>query len=153
MAKVTILGKDFEFFWSTQAVSDVSEQCGGLEKLYDWINGDDVDTATTLKRFTYVFETLVNAAIKRDNYAIKHGFIQGEPKEEFVAGELAELIGLKDMKEMTLAMFEALNININTIEVPDGAKIEQKEIDETLEEIKDARAKKEESGDRTGFSA
>lgn len=150
---VKILGREHEFFWSTQAVKDVSEKCGSIEKLYDWINGDDVDAATTLERFTGVFETLVNAAIRRDNYAIKHGFMSGEIKNEFEAGDLAQLIGIKDMREMTAVMFNALNVDLSSVEVPDGAKVEQKEIDETLEEIKDARAKKAESGEQTELSA
>ena len=143
---ITILGREFELFWSTQATSDIAEMCGGLNKLDAWIRGDEEDYAGMLKRLTKTFEILVNAAIKRDNYAIKHGFMQGEEKPVFEADGLAEIIGLNDIANMRGSIYAAMN-NDMSYEVPDGVKVESKEIDETLEEIKENRRKKEESGE------
>lgn len=143
---ITILGRDFELFWSTQATSEIAEKCGGLNKLDAWIKGNDDDYAGMLSRLTETFEILVNAAIKRDNFAIKHGFMQGEEKPVFELGELKQIIGLNEIATMRGSIYAAMN-NDMSYEVPDGVKVESKEIDETLEEIKENRRKKEESGE------
>ena len=39
-ATVKILGKEFELFWSAQAMDDVSALCGKLSKMQTWIMGN-----------------------------------------------------------------------------------------------------------------
>ena len=143
---ITILGREFELFWSTQATSEIAEKCGGLNKLDGWVRGNDEDAAGMLARITEVFGILVNAAIKRDNYAIKNGFMQGEEKPVFDPADLTMIIGITELAEMRGAIYDAMR-NDMSYEVPDGVKVESKEIDETLEEIKENRRKKEESGE------
>lgn len=144
---VKILGKEFEIFWSAQAMSEVSEKCGKLGKLQSWIMGEDKeDIAGVYTRFTEILEILVNAAIKRDNYAIKQGFKQGEEQKQFEAGDLSLVIGLGEVGDMLKVIYNALDRDTN-YEVPDGANVEKKEADETLDEIREARRKKEEGGE------
>ena len=146
-ATVKILGKDFELFWSAQAMDDVSALCGKLSKMQEWVMGNDrEDVAGIYKRFTQVLEILVNAAIKRDNYAIKQGFMQGEPRQMFEAGDLSIIIGLGELGDMISIMYGALARDTD-YEVPDDLKVEKKEVDETLEEIQENRRKKTESGE------
>lgn len=146
-ATVKILGKEFELFWSAQAMNDVSELCGKLSKMQDWIMGNDKeDIAGIYKRFTQVLEILINAAIKRDNYAITHGFKQGEQIKMFEAGDMSVIIGYGELADIITVMYSALARDTN-YEVPEGAKVEKKEVDETLEEIQEARRKKAESGE------
>ena len=148
MAKtINVLGKEFEFFWSTQAVHDVAEECGGMDHLIEWINEEEIDSSIMLERCVFVFNTLINAAIIRDNFAIKHGFMQGEVKETFNLDEFKSIIGVNDLYGSITKMYNALSENLSTIEIPENAKVERKEIDKTLEEIKDQRAKKEECGE------
>lgn len=146
-ATVKILGKEFELFWSAQAMDEVSALCGKLSKMQDWIMGDDKeDVAGIYKRFTQVLEILINAAIKRDNYAIIHGFKQGEQIKMFEAGDLSVIIGYGELADIIAVMYSALSRDTN-YEVPDDVKIEKKEVDETLDEIREARRKKTESGE------
>lgn len=147
MNTVKILGKDFELFWSAQAMHEITDKCGKLDNLDKYIFGkDSSDVAGIYTRFTEVLEILVNAAIKRDNYAIDHGFKQGEKKSTFAAGDLSVIVGLGELEGMVKGMKVALNSDME-YEIPEGAKIEKKEVDETLEEIKENRRKKEESGE------
>lgn len=144
---VKIFNREHELFWSAQAMSAVCEKCGKLKNLENWIKGEDPDDiAGIYTRFTEVLEILANASIKRDNYAIKQGFMQGEEKREFKAGDLSLIIGMGDLGDMIESMYGALERDTN-YEVPEGAKVEQKEVDETLEEIQENRRKKEESGE------
>lgn len=147
MNKVNILGKDFEVFWSTQAMKEISDMCGRIDKIDKYIYGDDKsDVAGIYERFSGILEILVNAAIKRDNYAKSKGFMQGDPVEQFEAGDLSIIIGIGDIGEMIQVMFKAL-ADDTEYEIPEGVDIDKKEVDETLEEIKENRRKKEESGE------
>ena len=72
--------------------------------------------------------------------------MQGEEKPVFDPADLAMIIGITELAEMRGAIYDAMR-NDMSYEVPDGVKVESKEIDETLEEIKENRRKKEESGE------
>lgn len=147
MNAVKILGKEFEVFWSTQAMKEISDMCGRIDKIDEYIyGGDKTDFAGIYQRFSTILEILVNAAIKRDNYAIDHGFAQGAKKEVFEAGDLSVLIGIGDIADMIKIMFKAM-ADDSEFEIPEGVDVEKKEVDETLEEIKENRRKKEESGE------
>lgn len=147
MKTVKILGKEFELFWSAQAMKEITDKCGKLTNLDKYIYGEDKeDVSGAYTRFTEILEILVNASIKRDNYAINQGFEQGELKKVFEAGDLSLVIGLGDLNDMITAMYSALNRDTE-YEIPEGVKIEKKEVDETLDEIRENRRKKEESGE------
>jgi len=137
---IKILNKDYELFWSTQAMSDISELCGGIDKLYEWMH--DGEPVENLKKFTTIIEILVNAAIKRDNFAVRNGFQSGEERPLFEEGSFATVLSLTDMINMSGTIFKSLGDD-SDFEVPEGANIKKEEADEVLEEIRENRRKKQ----------
>ena len=146
---VKILGRDYELFASTQVVSEISEICGGLAHIAEYILGtekDPYDKGEQLKRSVGIVEKMINAAIKRDNFAIKNGFIDGKEKDLIQEGSLGMLVGVKDIEQIMAAMTEALKTGTD-YDIPEGAEIDHAEVDETLNEIREKRAKNGESGE------
>lgn len=146
---VKILGRDYELFASTQAVSEISEMCGGINHITEYIYGTEQEPNSQIeqiKRVVAIIEKMINAAIKRDNYAIKNGFMDGEEKKLFSAGDLVMIVGIKDTAPLLEGMVRALKDDTD-YDVPEGVAIDSAEVDETLNEIREKRAKNGESGE------
>lgn len=146
---VTINGKEYPIFCSTEAYSEIGKICGGkIEEITNILKSEDKTVEEKIRFFGSIIEALINGAIKRKNFAIEAGFEDGEEKNLFPSGGIftlshpMEIISVKNKAAVLNAIAGS-----TIYEVPDDVNLTKKEVDLDLEEIREANAKKAESAE------
>lgn len=146
---VTINGKEYPIFCSTEAFSEIGALCGGkIEDLPKILALKGKSVAEAAKIVGMIIEVLINGEIKRKNFAIEAGFEDGEKEKLLPSGMVISLAQPKEIvkEENQEAILKAISES-TVYEVPDDVNLTKKEVDLDLEEIREANAKKAESAE------
>lgn len=146
---VNINGKEYPIFCSTEAYSEIGALCDGkIEKITAILRSEEKPVEERIRFFGSIIETLINAEIKRKNFAVEMGLEDGEKRKTLPPESILSIAHPREIisVENKYAVLNAI-AGSTVYEVPEDVNLTKKEVDLDLEEIREENAKKAESAE------
>lgn len=119
MAKVKILGKEYELDFTLVSMRRIEKRCGDIDNLSEWLFKGE--KSESLSRACYVAGDMINGAIHRHNVEIGFGLADGE-KQEFLSDELInalpDILTLQEVVEVQKAILTTMGV-AEDVDLPD----------------------------------
>ncbi len=146
---IELHGQEYELLYSTKAMMNVAELCGGdLNQLSDWLRSDG-SFSVVAGNIGALFCQLVNGAIIARNADITLGLSSGELQKLKNPDAFKELftdaLTMGEVLDIQQAIFKTMEIG-SRFNVPEGLKLEKRGRDIDLEEMEMEKGKKQTSG-------
>lgn len=126
---------ELKLFYSNWAAKELTELCGGLANigsLFAGESGEERDIAEIYDNIVKLVCILANANIIKENSEIALGMRNGEKKQLLEPEVLSNILDMSKGGEYLLECLDVMGL-ASKFEMPDGMKVEEKDID--LEEI------------------
>ena len=130
---IKLSDREFEAMYSTRAMMNVAEMCGGDLNLLPEFMKADGNKIEVMNRLCLVMAELINGAIAARNADILFGLANGEKKPLINADMLIDVITPGEVVEAQQNVYEVIGI-CSEFNLPEGIKIEETDAD--LAEIK-----------------
>ena len=130
---IKLSDREFEAMYSTRAMMNVAEMCGGDLNLLPEFMKADGNKIEVMNRLCLVMAELINGAIAARNADILFGLANGEKKPFITADMLIDVITPGEVVEAQQNVYEVIGI-CSEFNLPEGIKIEETDAD--LAEIK-----------------
>ena len=130
---IKLSDREFEAMYSTRAMMNVAEMCGGDLKLLPEYMKADGNNVVAMIRLCKIIAELINGAIAARNSDILFGLANGEKKPFITADMLIDIITPGEVVTAQGNVYEIIGL-CSEFELPEGIKLEEKDVD--LEEIK-----------------
>lgn len=131
MTVIGIREIEFELYYNTKAMIDISAHCNGIENLAEWLGVDE--PASRIERICIMLADLINGGIFKHNAEIELGVKQGEKKKFINSETIMSLVNPAQMAQYELSIYEALNAGMH-FEKPDGLEEEDPDLAEVESE-------------------
>lgn len=140
MSTININGLEKELYYNLKAQRAITQRCGDLRKLKEWLQCDDV--TLMLERICGVMADLINGAVYKNNCEIALGLKNGE-KSTFIEDEtLLCLVNPNRITEYSSSIWAAMG---DGVDIPDDEEAPDTNSDPDLEEVESER-KNEQGG-------
>lgn len=124
---IAVGGRDVELFFSTRAMINISDRCGGdISDLGGWLT--EGGTTDKMSKIGIVISDLANGAIIKHNADIALGLEDGQKRPLYPDNYFIDVLNPGEFMEYKEKIFEALGMGY-TFEIPDGITIEEKDAD------------------------
>lgn len=123
-AKINLGGKEYEMLLTTEAVMQITEHFGGVDKVGEKL-ANSKDLSEQVKDVLWLLTLLVNQGIRRSNLKRRLAGETFVAVKEFEEGDIGVLTDIGDLvslkNDLIGAMMLGLNKNIES-DVPEGAE-------------------------------
>lgn len=143
---VEIDGHKYELFFSIYAMRKISDRCGDIGNISEWLDISKASTSEILERVSLIMTDLANGAVIKRNADISMGLESGEQKPLFPDDYFVNCISAADMMKCKNEIFSALNMGAE-YEIPEGVTVKEKDPD--LAEIEREERKNAKAGKRS----
>lgn len=126
---------EIKLFYNNWAAKELTELCGGLANigsLFAGKDGEEREISEIYDNIVKVVTILANANIIKENSELALGMRKGEKKELFDFDMMSNILDMSKGGEYLLECLDVMGL-ASKFEMPDGMKVEEKDID--LEEI------------------
>lgn len=127
---------EIKLYYSNLAARELSELCGGLNKIGTLLRGEDEEHPISVieqqANIAKLIRILANAEITKHNCEIALGIQDGEKKEKWKDEDLEMLLDASKLDEYLYEIFETMGLASKFV-IPDSVKLSEPDID--LEEI------------------